>query len=344
MKIFFFTNIYFFLVFGHFGHLFETTEVQQTNGVLLTFGVKEKLVIGSRAEYWILNAQGVVRTSNNAFVVSDKLSYTLKKFDLNGKIIVEVGKRGGGPGEFRGPGPLDSYKDIIAVADFASPRVQIFSSSLEYQSSFYAPGPVFDLCFDQEGNLWLGVLEGRANKNLYKVNPSGKILHAIRLKNTTDSEFDQLFSFSLSQAGDIIVAYAYQNKIEIWDRNGNFKTEFQVPGIPLRPKKKTISQGLFKKGIEVPEDDLFRSVAIDSKNTIFVLADHYTNNPGRDIYVLNSDGKLISLITLPYRSYSIEIGSNDELYSIEANRTLIKVYQLKQQRSETSDEAKQRKR
>ena len=160
MKIFFFTNIFFFLVFGH---KFETTEVQQTNGVLLHFRVNEKFVIGNRPEYWILSAQGVVHTSNNAILVSDKLDYKLKKFDMNGKIIVEVGKRGRGPGEFRGPGPLDSYKDVIAVADFASPRVQIFSSSLEYKSGFHAPGPVFDLCSDQEGNLWLGVLAGRAN-------------------------------------------------------------------------------------------------------------------------------------------------------------------------------------
>lgn len=341
MRTFFFTNILFLLLFGH---KFETAEVQQTSNVLLPFRVKERLVIGKRPEHWILNAQGVVRISNNAFVVSDKLDYKLKKFDLNGKIIVEVGKRGKGPGEFRGPGPLDFYKDIIAVADFASPRVQIFSSSLEYKTSFRAPGPVFDLCFDEEGDLWLGVLTGRANQNLCKVDLSGKVVHTIRLRNTTDSEFDQLFSFSISQAGDIIIAYAYQNKIEIWNRNGNFMNEFQVPGIPLRPKKKTISRGLFKKGIEVPEDDLFRSVVVDSKNNIFVLADSYTNNQGRDIYVLNSNGQLISLVTLPYRSYGINIGPRDELYSIEENRTLIRVYQLKQERNEASDETKRRKR
>lgn len=338
---FLFTNILLFLLFGH---IFQMAVIPQTRNILLPLRVKEKLVVGNRPEHWILNAQGVVRISNDAFVVSDKLDYKLKKFDMNGKIIAEVGKRGRGPGGFRGPGPLDSYKDIIAIADFASPRVQIFSSRLEYKSSFHAPGPVFDLCFDEEGNLWLGVLAGRANQNLYKVDLSGKVVHTIRLRNTTDSEFDQLFSFSISQAGDIIVAYAYQNKIEIWDRNGNFKTEFQVPGIPLRPKKKTISQGLFKKGIEVPEDDLFRSVAVDSKNNIFVLADHYTNNPGRDIYVLNSDGKLISLVTLPYRSYGIGIGPSDELYSIEQNRTLIRVYQLNQEPNEASDETKRRKR
>lgn len=136
-------------------------ESQEKKFALHEIRVKEKRVVGDTSNEWILNAQDLVCLPDNALVVSDKLEYKLKKYDIYNKKIAEAWKRGGGEGEFRGPGPIGSSKNFIAVADFASPRVQFFSLNLEYVFTFWAPGPIFDLCFDREENLWLGLLSGR---------------------------------------------------------------------------------------------------------------------------------------------------------------------------------------
>jgi len=301
----------------------------QNGNVLPLVQAKEILVIGKKSGQWILNAQGVVPAAGRSFIVSDKLDYKLKRFDRSGRIIAQAGKRGNGPGEFRAPGPIASYQDKLIVADFASPRVQVFTQGLEYRSMFYAPGPVVDMSTDNGGNIWIGALTGSARQFLYKVDPGGEVKQKIQLRSMADNEFDQLLSFCIDRAGEIIVAYAYRNEVEIYDQDGNLKKEFEVPGIPLRPKKKVVSRGLFSKGIEIPEDCVLRSVAVDSQHRIFVLADEYTTNPGRDVYALDNQGKLLLIVTLSDRSSRIEFGPGDELYSIEQNRTAVKVYELR---------------
>lgn len=93
--------------------------------------LSEVLVIGDKEDNWILNAQAVARLQDGALLISDKLSYCVKMFNDKGRKLKDFGKRGKDAGEFRGPGPISACKGLIAVADFASPRVQVFSETLK---------------------------------------------------------------------------------------------------------------------------------------------------------------------------------------------------------------------
>ncbi len=306
---------------------------QQLTTVLNPVYAREIAVFGATTENLILSAHGLTSISQDILIISDKLDYTLKKFDRKSAIIKKVGRRGKNQGEFRrGPGPVDSYNDRIAVADFASSRIQIFSADLEYRSSFYASGHVFNLKFDADGNLWLGVLSNRRGENLAKVDLSGKVLQTIQLRNTSDDEFDNLFSFATTRSGNIVVAYAFQNKIEIWTTRGVFIREFEIPGIPSRPKKMKRSRGLFAEALEIPAENIFWSVTTDNHSNIYVLAADHSLAPNRDVYVVDPYGNLTSILTLPNRSYHISLGPRGELYSIENERTLVKKYLLSRQK------------
>ena len=292
------------------------------------FGVREVLVIGDKSDNWILNAHGISGLPDGSLLVSDKLDYKVKRFDRKGRKIAEVGKRGKGAGEFRGPGPIDVYNNIIAVADFASPRIQIFSSDLTHKSAFYAPGAVFDLNFDPEGYLWLGALTGQEGQSLLKCDIAGKVIQTISLQISSGDDIEDIFSLDISQSGDIIVAYGCLNRIEIWDIRGKFKNRFEVAGIPLRPPKKTISKGLFSKGVTVPEGNIFQSAAVDPKGNIFVLASDYTDQPNRDVYVFDSQGKYVSQFTLPTAASHLWISAQGDLYTIDTERTLVRKYHI----------------
>jgi hypothetical protein len=291
--------------------------------------LEERIVLGESEESWILDARGIAIVEGDKIVISDKLDYRVKKFDCTGRKIAEAGRRGGGPGEFRGPGPVASGAGLLAIADFASARIQLFSSTLVYRSGFSAPAPAFDIAFDRGGYLWLAVLSSRTGENLVRADLSGHIVQTIGLKNSSNLTFDNLFYFAVGSKGDRVVAFAFQNKIEIWDSAGTLRNDFHISGIPERPREKIVVGGGLVPSRGIPLDDVFRGVAIDSKDNIYLLAGEYTKVPDQDVYVLDRAGNVKTILTLPRRSYRIFIGPKDELFSIEKDRMVVRGYTMK---------------
>jgi len=296
----------------------------------LKFNLKEKLIIGSNESVWLLNARAIVQSNDGSLFISDKLGYSVKKLDSKGKKLIEIGGRGGGKGEFRGPDALDIFKNYIAIADFASPRIQIFTTELNHLRTLYVKGSVFDIAFDRDGNLWVGTMIGKKEVILHKYNLDGKQLKSIKLKNSTGNEyeFEGIFHFIVTSSNKIIVAHSLMNKIEIWDTAGKFLKEFTVEDLIPKSPKKLLSSGLFSKTY-VPEGNILWDVAVDSKENIYVQGADYSLNPYRDIYVYNIDGKFMGGFTLPAKSSYIWINRSDELFTIESKGTLIKKYSLK---------------
>jgi len=295
--------------------------------------LKQIQVFGNNPSALVLSAQGLCVLPDGSLLVSDKINYSIKKFDQRGDLILESGKRGKNKGEFRaGPGPIDCSGEIIAVADFAMPRIQIFSKDFEHRSTFFAAGPISDLKFDNGGNLWIGIvrLPNQNGKALLRYDLSGKILQEVSLRHTTGDMFEDVFSFSITPSGNLVIAYMVQNKIEVWNSDGEFQFEFSVPELPPKPKEHVLSKGgLFSKGFNVPEGKIFWCVTTDKSGNIFLLAADYTDNPNQDVYVFSSSGKFIGRFVLPEPSRYIRIDYENHIYTIENERTLIKKYQLK---------------
>lgn len=295
-----------------------------------TFNPKEKLIIGNNDSVWLLNARAVIQSGDGSIFISDKLGYSVKKLDKKGKKLMEVGKRGGGKGEFRGPNALDIFKNYIAIADFASPRIKIFTTELNHLRTFYVKGIVFEIAFDRDGNLWVGTMQGEKEVILHKYNLDGKQLKSIKLKNSTGNEyeFEGLFHFLVTNSSKIIVAHSLMNKIEIWNTDGKFLKEFIVEDLIPKSPKKLFSSGLFSKTY-IPEGNILWDIAVDSKERIFVQGADYSLNPYQDIYVYNIDGQFLGSFTLPKKTSYIWINQSDELFTIESKGTLIKKYSLK---------------
>lgn len=290
--------------------------------------VREILTIPRQKKDWLVGVQDAVSLRDGSIIVSDKLDNKLKKFDSKGWLIKETGKRGKEAGEFRGPGPLSAWNDLIAVADYASSRIQLFTSDLEFKSALHAGGSIFDLCFDNEGYLWVGLLTGRQGKNLVQLDTTGKIVRAITLRNATKDPFDNMFWFTIDKTGEIVVAYVAQNKIELWNTQGEFRRDFSVPGLPLRSKRKTISKRMFDEDLEVPEDNIFWDVGVDSDGRIYLLADEYTPNPDQDVYVVNREGHLLSLLKLPHRSMTLALDFQNRLLVTDVGKTTMRLLEL----------------
>jgi hypothetical protein len=297
--------------------------VSQYGAVMTSIGT-----LGLSPDDLFLGAHGIAFLHDGRMLVTDKLEYNIKCFDRNRRLAVSVGKRGARDGEFRGPGPIAASDTVVAVADFASRRVQLFSSSLKPRISFTTDTPVFDICFDAAGGLWIGKLPGSGGATLVRYDRSGMPSMSIVLKHLSTDLFDNIFAMAPSGTNEIIIAYMTHNAVEIWNTSGRFVREFHVSGIHPRADRKTIPTGWFSDDVFVPENNVFQDVAVDRHGRIYLLADAYTEHPRRDVYVVSPEGGIVSRLILGGASQGIVIDSHSRLFSIEGERTLIRVYNL----------------
>jgi hypothetical protein len=285
--------------------------------------------IGSSDGNLILGAFGIAFLPGQRVLVADKLEYNIKCIRNNGRMTGSFGKRGKNDGEFQGPGSIAACGELIAVGDFESTRVQVFTDTFKHRSTFHTDGRVFDLAFDALGYLWIGMLPNARGEGLLQSDIQGNIRRSITLRHLSTNIFDNVFMLAMNGHTEIVVAYMAHNTVEIWDTSGRFVREFTVPGIRPRAGQRTVSQGLFSEAVTVPEDNIFMGVAVDAGGEIYLLADQYTEHPRRDISVIDKQGRLTARLVLPEPSYRIFLDGHGSLYSIEGARTLIRVYKLR---------------
>jgi len=291
--------------------------------------LKPVATIGAAADDLILGAFGLAFLPRHRVLVADKLEYNVKCVDNSWHLTGSFGKRGGGDGEFRGPGSIAAAGTLIAVGDFESTRVQVFTDTHTHLSTFHTDGRVFDLVFDANGYLWIGKLPNARGEGLLQSDIYGNVRKSIVLRHSSANMFDNVFMMATNGAAEIVVAYMAHNTVEIWDTAGRFVREFCVPGIRQRAGQKTLSRGIFSEAVTVPEDNIFMGVAADAGGRIYLLADQYTEHPRRDIFVVNHEGQLLSQLVLPELSHRIFLDGHGHLLSIEGARTLIRVYNIR---------------
>lgn len=295
--------------------------------VLSAISIKELSSYGGDFLYGVF---GITTMADGSFFVTDKLDYKVKHIDAKGKLVKEIGRRGRGHGEFSGPGPIAGGKQTLAVADLQSPRVQIFTYDLEFLSEFYAPGPIINLQYDGDDNLWIGILTYTNTEALVRVTTKGSIVKGIQLKNTTKNPFENLFNFVIRPDGDLCVLFACQNILETWSREGVYQGQRGIPGFPSKLRwigqNKSILFSAERGG--VPEGVLFFRIASDRDGTLFVLGEDFAREPYRDVFVLDKKSEMTGILQLPRTSSWIYVDGQKNLWSVEEHRTRVTKYRL----------------
>lgn len=284
--------------------------------------IKPSAVIGRDSR--LLAVQGVAVLPDGAVLVADKLDYRVKRFAPSGRQTAAVGGRGRGPGQFQGPGPLDVHGGRIAVADFASGRVQYLRGDLTALVSFQVPGAVSDLCFDGGGNLWVMALTEGDQPGLYVYDDRGRQRKAVRLRNAAGEPFLRAGFVAWLGKGIMAVSYFVQNKIELWDTSGKFIREFSVPGLP--GSARTISGS--RPGLTVPDGNLFRSMTADGHGRVYLLGADYCDNPGREVLEMDGRGTFRRRLVLAGRCVLIRADRAGSLYVVPHTRDSVIRYRL----------------
>jgi hypothetical protein len=299
-----------------------------TSGIILATaggrGLKQSGVIGRDAG--LLAVQGVAALPDGAVLVADKLDYRVKKFAASGEQRGAVGGRGKGPGLFQGPGPLDRHGNRIAVADFATGRVQYLRTDLTPIAQFEVPGAVSDLCFDGAGNLWVMAVTLDRERGLFLYGPDGREQKTVGLKNAEGDLFFDAGFVAWTGRGSVAVSYYARNRIEIWDTSGRFLREFAVPGLPDRSPTRPASGST--PGVMVPDGIICKSMTADGDGMIYVLGGDYSQKPCQEVLEFDMKGRLRRQFWLQEKSVLIRAGGHGVLYAVPGNRGSVVRYQI----------------
>ena len=306
-------------------HIFYFIVILICNNIIgqtIPLSIKENNVIGLRENEQFLNIIDLEVDNRGLLFVSDKIQCIVKVFDEKLNCIYNFGKKGKNPSEFKSLGRIAITKDYIIIADFASSRFQIFDKTLFYIKTLYAPGPIIDIVAGKENSFFIGAYTGNKDKTLFEYQIGSFEEKNIILKSTIGDLFKDIYLLEKINDELFVAPYLIQNKMDIF--NKKCENTIVIKELPKLPQMNRIN-----KLNSVPKGNLIRGVAIDIFDNIYILLDEYCKLKQREILVYSIEKGHISTLVLPEESKGIYIDSNNKLYSIINNRTLIKTYDIK---------------
>jgi DNA-binding beta-propeller fold protein YncE len=168
--------------------------------------------------YGFLFAQAVrVDDQGNIWTV-DRGANTIIKFDPAGKFLMTLSRKpesiniGGEAGEGEGGGGRG--------AAGRSPRAIA-------GDNFNRPT---DIGWDAEGDIF--VTDSYTNARVVKLDKNGKFIKAWGSKGSGDGQFNMPNSLAIDKQGNVYVADLGNKRIQVFDNDGNFKTQYTDIGAP----------------------------------------------------------------------------------------------------------------
>ena len=289
----------------------------------LKISLEEVLSIGSLDDDDLFMLVGIVADSSKRIYVTDAMDYSIKVFDERGILVKKTGRKGQGPGEFLAPRFIDSSEHFLYVSDQNIFGIQVFDKDLNYKNKIPILIPVSDLKVISDSEIAISTLsmDIRKGRKVFIYNSKGEITREIEYAGKKTPLMMDTVEIQFDPQGYLYLAYCHQDKIEKIDPEGKKIWSKRLLGIKKIKKEKI-------ENILLPSGFAYKDIALNSKGHVFVLGGSFSKNPSRDVYVLSSEGKLLTTFTLPDWSHCIYIDGQDYLYSRANEGVTLKKYKV----------------
>ena len=187
---------------------------------------------------------------DGAIYCADDGNHTVRKFTPEGKVTLTLGKKGQ---------PSDTGYTTIGADGKQLHILDAIATTKRGGPPFNGPT---DVVLSATGEMY--VSDGYGNARIHKFSPQGKLLASWGEPGHGPGQFVVPHGLAVDKRGRVLVADRHNNRIQIFDANGKYLTEWA--------------------DLQFPTD-----IFIDRNDTIYVSE---LTRPG--ISILNSDGKLLA--------------------------------------------------
>jgi hypothetical protein len=222
---------------------------------------------------YLYNALRICVDNDKYIYVSSQLEHRILKFDINGKFLKQIGKKGKGPGEFLGPKDIDvDGKGHLYIRDVINRRIQIFNSKGEYLSSFRYFKTIYSMVVDKDGFIYT---------NPQSFDPQYPLIEVFNMKGELVKSFGKRINFgnysfahskailTISSNGELIVAWESFDYLRKYSKDGKLLLETRLKHKYVNEKSKINMETKFKSMMM----GLYRTITdiYSTKNAIYVL-------------------------------------------------------------------------
>ena len=156
-----------------------------------------------------------VDRQDNIWVV-DEGSNMIIKFDPSGRIVMTMGRK---------PEALNTIATVAPPPPAAAPAGPV-GAGLE-GDNFNRPT---DVAWDAAGNIF--VSDGYGNSRIAKFDKNGRFLKSWGSRGTAPGQFNIPHTIAVDAKGLVYVGDRTNNRIQVFDNDGNYKTSFINVGAP----------------------------------------------------------------------------------------------------------------
>ena len=270
----------------------------------------------------------ITTDSKNNIYVADDYAFSVKRFDPEGAFQHEFGRRGKKDGEFSSfLFRMICARDTLALCELGNSRVLLFTTDGMFVRTFSVPGPIVDIAFDDKRRVYTSLMPVSKNNGDYVLlyDSFGNMVSRVFLHHVSGERSFNMVQLAVDSKNNLIVAYHFLNRIEVFRDGREQLAEFTVRGLP---EKSPAAKSKYEELGSIPQGEIIKDIAVDPKDNIFVLAGEYSSHPSRDVVVLDSLGRQLAALVLPSRTGFIYIGHDGFLYTREQERTVVKKYRM----------------
>jgi DNA-binding beta-propeller fold protein YncE len=175
-----------------------------------------------------------VDPQDNVWAV-DAGSNMIMKFDSNGRMLQVFGRRPEAIAVRPGPGVPARVVDDPPAVVLPPPTVPP-TGTIRQPEGVGVQGQSFnrvsDVAFDAAGNAYVADGWG-TNNRVSKFGKDGNFVKSWGRTGSSRGEFKELRGIAVDTAGNVYVADAGNRRIQVFDTDGNYKTEFGGVGTPM---------------------------------------------------------------------------------------------------------------
>ncbi|HEY1340267.1 MAG TPA: peptidyl-alpha-hydroxyglycine alpha-amidating lyase family protein [Bryobacteraceae bacterium] len=186
---------------------------------LLEFDKSGKYIreIGQDSYGFLVAQQVRVDPQDNVWVV-DQMSSMVIKFDPNGQVALLLGRK------------AEAERVPAAPLNGAAPagRGRGGPPGAGAQSDIFQRPT--DVAWDSAGDIY--VADGLGNSRVAKFDKNGKFIKSWGSRGSQQGQFDQVHGIAIDSANNVYVADAGNKRIQVFDGDGTFKTQFTGIGSP----------------------------------------------------------------------------------------------------------------